>query len=144
LNVNEDCSNFDSLPDLTIELNGKEFVMKPSEYILKTKDDSEMGDYDEEYDENSPEFLAKWNGKYQCAPAFMAIDVPAPRGPIFIIGDTFMRKYYTVFDRTKNAIGFALAVTNNTKVNSADIENPYEEQYNDEIIDEILSLSKGQ
>jgi hypothetical protein len=32
----------------------------------------------------------------------MALDVPAPRGPIFVIGDTFMRKYYTVFDRDEN------------------------------------------
>lgn len=39
----------------------------------------------------------------------MAVDVPAPRGPIFILGDTFMKKYYTVFDRDSNKIGFALA-----------------------------------
>jgi len=47
-----------------------------------------------------------------CAPAFMALDVPAPRGPIFVIGDTFMRKYYTVFDRDQRRIGFALANKN--------------------------------
>lgn len=109
--MKDDCSNYDSLPDLTIELNGQEFILKPKDYILKNKDDGSGNEY--EVDEKSPEFLRNWNGKYSCAPAFMAIDVPAPRGPIFIIGDTFMRKYYTVFDRTKNAIGFALAVSNN-------------------------------
>jgi len=39
LNVNDDCSNYDSLPELSIILNDKEFIMKPSDYILKTKDD---------------------------------------------------------------------------------------------------------
>ena len=27
-----------------------------------------------------------------CAPAFMALDVPPPRGPLFVLGDIFMRK----------------------------------------------------
>jgi len=36
--------------------------MKPSEYVLKTKDDGNYGNDD--VDENSPEFLARWNGKY--------------------------------------------------------------------------------
>ena len=44
--------------------------MKPADYILKTKDD---GNYDYDIDEDSPEFLANWNGKFQCAPAFMVI-----------------------------------------------------------------------
>jgi hypothetical protein len=61
LNVKDDCSNYDSLPDLSIILNDKEFKMKPNDYILKTKDD---GNINEEIDLDSPEFLARWNGKY--------------------------------------------------------------------------------
>jgi len=47
LNVKDDCSNYDELPDLSIILNDKEFKMKPSDYVLKTKDD---GNFDEDID----------------------------------------------------------------------------------------------
>lgn len=59
-----------------------------------------------------------------CAPAFMALDVPPPRGPIFVIGDTFMRKYYTVFDRDSLKIGFALA-NKDRSVDSSQFYDPY-------------------
>lgn len=84
-NVSSDCSNVDSLPTLSFMLAGKPFTLEPSYYVLR---------------------LTAANGQDECQLGMQALD----QAGLWILGDPFLRKYYTVFDRTGNGrVGFALA-----------------------------------
>jgi hypothetical protein len=39
----------------------------------------------------------------------LGMDIPAPRGPLVVLGNIFLRKYYSIFDVENRRIGFAEA-----------------------------------
>jgi hypothetical protein len=71
-----------TLPDLTLTINGHPFVLSGSDYIVN--------------DEN-----------IECILGIMAMDMPAPIGPLWIFGDVFMRKVYTVFNVAEKKLSMA-------------------------------------
>jgi len=83
LNVKDDCSNFDSLPLLGFAVGNKVLNLKPDDYIDKGADG--------------------------CSVSLMTLDVPPPKGPLFVFGDPFLRRFLTVYDRDGPSVGFAVA-----------------------------------
>jgi len=71
---------------ITYTLNGKDFVLDQNDMIIQ-------------------------NSGGQCLFGMMGIDVPAPRGPLWILGDVFMRKYYVKFDVGEKRMGFATSAS---------------------------------
>ncbi|CAM9387536.1 unnamed protein product [Choristocarpus tenellus] len=69
------------LPALTFTIGGKDYTLEGEDYII--------------------------NAGKVCLLAIMGMDIPAPAGPLWILGDVFMRKYYTVFDYGESRIGLA-------------------------------------
>ncbi|OCF45091.1 saccharopepsin [Kwoniella heveanensis CBS 569] len=78
-----DCNTIDKLPSLSFVFDGKSYSLKGEDYVL--------------------------NAGGTCISSFTGMDIPAPMGPLWIIGDVFLRKYYTIYDLGRNAVGFATA-----------------------------------
>lgn len=93
LNVHYNCSNFETLPKLGFQIGENILNLEPNDYVNKGGVYSEHGDP-------------------TCELALMELDVPPPKGPLFIFGIPFLQKYYTVYDEANLKIGFGLAKQN--------------------------------
>lgn len=85
-----DCSKLSTMPNVSMVIQGRKFDLRPVDYVLKI---SAMG-------------------QTICLSGFMGMDFPPRVGPLWILGDVFIGRYYTIFDFGKNRLGFAYATNN--------------------------------
>jgi saccharopepsin len=78
-----DCDKRKDLPDMTFTLAGHDFAITANDYILEVQG--------------------------SCISTFMGMDFPEPVGPLAILGDAFLRKWYSVYDLGKGTVGLAAA-----------------------------------
>ncbi|OBZ86030.1 Saccharopepsin [Choanephora cucurbitarum] len=78
-----DCGRISELPEFCLTFSGKDFCLSAEDYVL--------------------------NVQNQCISGFMGMDIPEPAGPLWIIGDVFLRKYYSIYDLGNDRVGLAKA-----------------------------------
>ncbi|KAJ7023558.1 aspartic peptidase domain-containing protein [Mycena alexandri] len=76
-----DCNKIPSLPEFSFYFGGKAYPLQGSDYILNLQE--------------------------TCISSFTGLDLNLPGGPLWVVGDVFLRKYYTVYDLGRDAVGFA-------------------------------------
>lgn len=84
LNVKEDCTNYDKLPTLGFDFGEYVLTLEHKDYAMRTSGTS-------------------------CHHQFFGLDLPPPKGPILLLGEPFLRRYYTIYDRTSMRVGIGLA-----------------------------------
>jgi len=81
------CANVWKLPNVTFTIGSKKYDLSPLDYVVQSGNSTSGS----------------------CISGFLGIDIPEPTGPLWILGDVFIRTYYTVFDYGNKRVGFATA-----------------------------------
>lgn len=84
------CDRVAMLPTLTFMIGGGVFTLSGDEYVLRLDG----------------------VGQSTCLLGIMAMDIPPPAGPLWILGDVFLSKYFSIYDFGKDRVGLALANSN--------------------------------
>jgi cathepsin D len=84
-----DCGTITQLPDVIFVIAKTKLPLSWKDYVVQQQDAS---------------------GGTVCVSAFSPMDIPPPLGPLWILGDVFLGRYYSEFDFGNNRVGFAEAV----------------------------------
>nr|GEZ56089.1 aspartic proteinase [Tanacetum cinerariifolium] len=82
-----DCARIQYMPNISFTIGDKEFELSPDEYIFKIGEGAAA----------------------QCVSTFILFDNTPLSGPLWILGDVFMRCCHTIFDYGNLRVGFAEA-----------------------------------
>ena len=90
IEVNTDCSGIDKLPKIKILIDEREYFLESKDYVFK--------------------HLDKYTKKEECALNILPLAVPRFEGNMHVIllGENFIKNYYTVFDRDNDQVHFGL------------------------------------
>ena len=103
LSVNPDCSNLRELPPITFELAGRAFALPPEAYVLNVSgqvlNDSPVLRSLHEFVGATP----------KCVLAIGALDLPGEHANTWILGDAFLRTWYSLYDRADRSVALTLA-----------------------------------
>jgi hypothetical protein len=81
--VREDCSGVDALPLIGFVIDGYVLNLRPQDYVQRVGS--------------------------SCSSVLYPVTIPAPKGPLILLGVPFLTAFYSVYDRESQKLGLALA-----------------------------------